>query len=161
MKQALANKKRSRAKALLRVEKGSLVPNDAATVELLRARKYKLGDVLAAELSKPRSPKFHRLAHSLGGMLAENIEAFAGMDAHRVLKRLQIEGRIACDEIPIHAPGVGPCAYFIPLSLSFESMDDGEFHEVIAAFCAYVSHKYWPSLEPEQIEQMAEIWVAP
>ncbi len=65
------------------------------------------------------------MAHALGSLIAENIEAFPGQDAHGVLKRLQIEGNIGCDEIAVIFPGIGPCSYRIPQSLAFESMDEG------------------------------------
>lgn len=155
----MKSKSSKKPKALLRVEKGALVPYDKATVDLLRSRQYKIGDILSAELRKPRNPRFHRLAHSLGEIIAHNIEAFSGCDAHSVLKRIQIEGNIACDEMSLNFQGIGPCTYRIPQSLSFESMDDGEFHQVIEQMCDYISRTYWPSVSPERIEQMAELWV--
>ena len=163
MRNSAANTKpkRQRVKTLWRVGKGVLTPLNASTVELLRNRKYNIGDVLAAELSKPRNPGFHRLAHALGELIAHNIEAFNGINGHAVLKRLQIEGNIGCDEIALNFPGVGPCSYRIPLSLSYESMDQGDFYEVIAAMCAYVASRYWTGISPESIQQMAEVWVQP
>lgn len=154
-----ASTKRRKPKTLWRVGKGMLVPHDANTTALLRARGYRMGDVLSAELSKPRNPKFHRLAHSLGELIASNLDAFEGVEAHSVLKRLQIEANIGCDEIALNFPGVGPCTYRVPRSLSFESMDEGEFKGVITAMCGYVSKTYWPSLSPEKIEAMADAWV--
>lgn len=138
-----------------------LVPHDANTTAQLRAKGYRLGDVLSADLSKPRNPKFHGLAHRLGDLIAANIEAFEGLEGHAVLKRLQIEGNIGCDEIALNFPGVGPCTYRVPRSLSFESMDDGEFKVVIAGMCSYVSKTYWQTVSPEKIEAMADAWVAP
>ena len=152
--------KRTKPKTLWRVGKGVLFPHDSFTTSQLRAKGYHIGDVLSAELRKPRSPQFHRLAHALGGLIAENVEAFAGVDAHDVLKRLQIEANIGCDEIALNFPGVGPCTYRVPRSLSFESMDDGQFKTVITAMCGYVSRTYWPSVSPEKIEAMAEVWVS-
>ena len=158
-KTAAKKPKRQRVKTLWRVGKGVLTPYDNATTEALRARKYSMGDVLAAELSKPRNPRFHRLAHALGELVAGNIDAFKGVNGHDVLKRLQIEGNIGCDEIALNFPGIGPCSYRIPRSLSFESMDQGQFSEVITAMCVYVADRYWPGVEPERIQQMAEVWV--
>ena len=121
--------------------------------------KHKAGELVFAEFTKPRNPRFHRLAHSLGALIADNIDAFAGLDPHAVLKRLQIEGGVGCDEIALNFPGVGPCSYRVPRSLAYESMDETEFHAVIAAMCGYVSTKYWPSLTGDQIEAMADAWV--
>lgn len=157
---AVATKKRTE-RTLWRVGKGCLQPFDAHTVSFLRGRRYAIGDILTADLRKPRNPKFNSLAHKLGDMIAANVAAFHGMTGHNVLKRLQVEGNIGCDEIPLQFPGLGPCSYKIPRSLSFESMEDGEFHEVIAAMCGYVSRVYWKSCTPAQIEAMAGAWVEP
>lgn len=151
--------KRRKDKTLWRVDKGCLLPFDSFTIAQLRAKGYGMGDVLQAELSKARNPGFHRLAHQLGSLLAENLDMFAGWDAHAVLKRLQIEGNIGCDEIAVIFPGVGPYAHRVPRSLSFASMDEGEFKQVVTAMCRYVSRTYWPSCTPEQIESMASAFV--
>lgn len=146
-------------KILLRVEKGRLVPTDEHAIAYLRERNYNVGDVLSAELRKPRNPRFHRLVHAFGKVCADNIESFSGLGAHDTIKRIQLEGNIACDEIRLNFPGVGPCSYRVPKSLSFVSMDDGEFHEVFTAMTHYLSKTYWPSCSPDEIERMAELLV--
>lgn len=151
--------KRTKERTLWLIAKDRLEPLDDFTRQQMRAKGYRVGDIVAAEVTKPRNPGFHRLAHQIGSLLAENIEAFADMDSHAVLKRLQIEANVGCDEIAINFPGIGPCTYRIPRSLSFASMDDGEFHTVIAALCRYVSRTYWPTCPPERIEAMASAWV--
>lgn len=151
--------KRRKDKTLWRVGKGCLLPFDDLTLAQLRAKGYRIGDVLAADLAKGRNPAFHRLAHQLGALLSENLDAFTGCDPHAVLKRLQVEGNVGCDEMAVVFPGIGPCTYRIPRSLSFASMDEGEFKQVIAAMCRYVSVTYWPSCSPERIEAMASAWV--
>lgn len=156
---ASAARRKSKPKTLWRVGKGMLVPHDAYTTSQLRTKGYHIGDVLSAELRKPRNPGFHGLAHRLGELIAANLDAFEGIEAHDVLKRLQIEGNIGCDEIALNFPGVGPCTYRVPRSLSFESMDDGEFKAVIRDMCNYVSREYWKSLSPDKIEAMADAWV--
>jgi hypothetical protein len=143
----------------LRVVKGAFQPADLSCQARLRDKGFKTGDLVFVEFRKPRNPKFHRLAHALGQLCAENIEQFESMDPHRVLKRLQIETQIGCEEMAIVVPGVGKCLHLIPQSLSFESMDEGSFREVIAGFCRHIAKQYWPSLEPEQIEEMAGVMV--
>ncbi len=145
----------------LRIEKGCLVPADTFSTARLRARGYKRGDLVFAELKKPRSPGFHRLAHKLGMLCAENIADFNGMDAHAVLKRLQWEANIGCEEVGVMVPGVGLALMRFPRSLSYESMEQGEFRQIVAAFCQFIADKYWPSLRPAQIEHMAECYVEP
>lgn len=151
--------KRKPEKYALRVVKGGFQPADQTTSARLRDRRLSTGDLVFAEFKKPRNPKFHRLAHQLGHLVAENIEQFEGMPAHKVLKRLQIEAKVGCEEMAIYVPGIGQCLHLTPLSLSFESMDEGEFHEVMQGFCRHIAATYWPSLKPEQIEQMAGVMV--
>lgn len=152
--------KRSPGRVMLRVVKGGLQPADAFSTEELRRRRYKIGDIVAGEIKKPRNPGFHRLAHALGAVISENIEAFSGLDAHTTLKRLQIESGIGCDEIAVNFPGIGPCTYRVPQSLSFESMDEVTFHDTISGLCDYIARKYWPTMDAGQIERMAELWVS-
>lgn len=154
MKQA-----KRRPRYALRVIKGGYAPADHSTAAALREKGHRVGDLVFAEFYKPRNPGFNGLAHKLGEMLAENLDAFTGCDAHMVLKRLQIETGLGCDEIAVVFPGVGPCTYRIPRSLSYESMGDDEFRPLISGFCRHVSARYWPTCEPEQIEAMASIWI--
>jgi hypothetical protein len=156
---AVDAKKRKPERFPMRVAKGCFVPADLSTQERLRERGFKTGDLVFMEIRKPRNPRFHRLAHALGQLCAENIEAFEGMEAHRVLKRLQIEAQIGCDEMAIVVPGVGKCLHLIPRSLSFESLDEGEFKEVISGFCRWIVRQYWQTLTPEQVEEMAGVMI--
>ena len=141
---------------LLTVAKGALVPGDGYTQKRLKERGYRVGDILLADLRKPRHPGFHRLAHRLGQLVAENIEAFEGLDGHAALKRIQIEAGIGCDEIPLRLPVIGQITYRVPRSLSYASMDQAEFEKTIRGMSEYIAREYWPDLTPEQIEQMAE-----
>jgi len=146
-------------KHLLRVVKGGFEPADNYTRDRLREKGYHVGDMLNAILTKARNPAFNRLVHAFGKVLSENIEAFAGMDSHRVLKRIQIEAKIECDEVLLYAEGVGSFIQFLPRSLSFSSMDEGRFREVFVAMCRHVVKVYWKAQTPEQIEHMAELMV--
>lgn len=149
--------KKKPERILFRVAKGSLVPGDDLALARLRARGYKLGDWVTAEIRKPRNPKFHRMAHALGHLLSENIDAFTGMNAHAVLKRLQLESGVGCEAVGIFVPGVGMCEHRQALSLSFENLDEGEFQEIYAGLCQHVIARYWPGLDPEEIERMASL----
>ncbi len=148
-----------REKIFFRVVKGGLQPADSYAASCLRERNYKIGDLLKAELTKPRNPKFNRLVHALGKLVVANIESFAGLDAHRAIKRLQIEGKVACDEIGIMVAGYGMLIQFIPRSLSFESMDEGEYNEAARGISRTIAERYWQSATPEQIEKMAEMMI--
>ena len=110
----------------LRVDKGVLVPADSYAAGQLRTRRFKVGDVLKGKLTKLRNAKFNRLVHRIGQLVVANIDAFQGMDAHTALKRIQLEGNIACEQLALTMPNVGVVMAKVPRSLSFESMDEGE-----------------------------------
>ena len=147
-------------KFMLRVVKvgdqGGFVPADAHTQKRLRERGYTTNDLLAAELRKPRNPRFHRFAHALGLIVVENIEGFENFTSHKALKRLQLEARIECDEIAHKVPGCGMVVSYIPRSLSFESMDEGRFREVICTICSYIVSEYWKTETPETITNIVD-----
>lgn len=125
----------------------------------LRQKGYNIGDVIAATLVKLNNPKFHRLLHHIGRLCAANIDAFHGMDAHKVLKRIQLEGGIACEQMQIVMPSVGMVTVSIPESLSFENMDDGERHEVALAMCRHIAYNYFADMTPEGVMAMAEVMI--
>ena len=148
-----------REKIYFRVEKGMLVPADNYAASKLRERGYRMGDLLSAELTKPRNPKFNRLVHRIGQLVTANIDAFSGLDAHKAIKRLQIEGKVACDEIGISIAGYGMMMQLIPRSLSNESMDEGEYQQAARGICRTIAERYWPSLTEDAIAEMAESFV--
>lgn len=152
---ATARPKRKPEKIYLRVIKGGLVPADNFAEAQVRNKKFKIGDVVGASIRKLRNQKFNRLVHRIGQLVAANIEAFSGLDAHTCIKRLQIEGRIACDEIGVLVQGYGMVIQFIPRSMSFDSMDEAEYHDCAKRICRLISERYWPGLDAEKIEEMA------
>ena len=156
---ATARKAHKREPVNLRVIKGGFEPADRYAEAQLRNKKFKIGDVVRCDVRKLRNQKFNRLVHRIGQLVAANIEAFSGLDAHTCIKRLQIEGRIACDEIGIMVQGYGMVIQFIPRSMSFESMDEAEYHDCAKRICRLIAERYWPNLEPLQIEEMAGVMV--
>jgi len=151
--------KKRRERIYLEVIKGGFRPADACAAAQLRARGYRMGDILAADLSKLRNQKFNRLVHRIGQLVTANIEAFAGLDAHTAIKRLQIEGKVACDEIGISVPGYGMLIQLIPQSLSFESMDEAQYQAAARGICRTIAERYWAGMTEDQIAEMAESMV--
>lgn len=147
----------SRERVLFVIGDGVLIPHSELDRARLREKGYRRGDVLSAELTKPRNPRFHRLAHALGRLIADNVEAFEGMDAHRVLKRLQWESGHGCEEMGVQVPGAGLATVRWPRSLSFASMDEGEFREIYSGLCRHVAKTYWSGLDEAEVERMAEL----
>lgn len=138
---------------------GRLAPADSYAQSRCRERGYRVGDLLAAELVKPRNPKFNRLVHRIGQLVVANIEAFSGLDAHQAIKRLQIEGKVACDEIGIMVANYGMVIQLIPRSLAFELMEEGEYQAAARGICRTIAERYWPELDEDQIAEMAESFV--
>jgi hypothetical protein len=153
------SKKPKQERFLMLICKDGLQVCDDLTRQRLRAKGYSMGDEVSATITKPRNPKFHRLAHVFGQMLADNLDEFEGVDCHTVLKRLQLEHGIACDEILLTTADGMKYVHRQARSLSFADMDEGQFHEVFRQMCHFVSKKYWPELTAEQIEEMAEVMV--
>ncbi|MES0445043.1 MAG: hypothetical protein ABUJ92_00720 [Desulfobacterales bacterium] len=147
----------ARKKFPLRVVKGGFQPASQTAIDELKERGYKIGDMVFADFSKPRNPGFHRLVHALGKLCSENLDAFEGVEAHKVLKRLQVEGNIECDEVALNFPGVGPCVYRIPRSLSYESMSQDQFKLAYMGFCRHIAKVYYPTLTADQVDEMAEL----
>jgi hypothetical protein len=148
-------KKPKPATYMMRVIKGGFEPADNYTQSKLRERNYHMGDLVTCTFKKLNNPKFNRLIHYIGILCQTHIEAFHGMDAHKILKRLQIEGNIHCEAIGVVIPGIGMAEYRYPLSLDFETIDDGARHEIGRAFCRWIAERYWKDMTPEAIEDMA------
>ena len=149
----------SKERICFRVEKGCLTPADNYAISLLQERNYKVGDIVSAELRKPRSVRFNRFVHQLGKLVIENVEGFSEIDAHTAIKRLQIEGGIACDEIGVFIPNVGAVIQKIPRSFSFDSMGEEEYRDSAKKLCDFLATRYWKDCTPEQIERMADCMV--
>lgn len=81
------------------VDKGCLRPANDVALQALRGRHFGRGEIVWVEVRKPRHPGYHRRAHALGRMAAENTDAFDGMESHAVLKRLQLECGAGCEDL--------------------------------------------------------------
>ena len=149
----------SREKIYFRIDKGALIPADGYAASVLRRRSFKIGDVVHADVTKIRNPKFNRLVHRIGKLVVANVAGFGDLDAHKAIKRLQLESGAGCEEIGILLPGFGIVTHRTPRSLSFAETDEGEYVEIARAICRHISERYWPELTPEQIEVMAESFV--
>lgn len=135
----------------------ALVPAGAADVEMIRERGVTIGQMLRADLTKPRNPEFHRLAHALGDLVRKNIEGFEECTAHGAIKRLQEVSGIGCDITRTEIPSVGVLVSKQPRSIAFDSMDQGEFFELVRSLCRFIAERYWPQCTAEEVEQMVEL----
>jgi hypothetical protein len=124
------------------------------TRQQLKEKGYKPGDDVSLEIYKVRNAEFNNLVHQFGVVLSENLDDFTGVDPHKVIKRIQLEGGIACDEMALRGD-FGIVYHRIPQSIAFDQMEEGDFKALFREMTRYVAREYWPSLTPEQIEQMA------
>lgn len=112
-----------------------LVPSHPIDRRSLRERKFYVGKVVRADLVEDRNPGFWRKAHVLGGWLADNVEAFAGLGMHDALKRLQeLSGvGVEVESLEVYVEALRSKVTgtrTVAESLNFQDMDEGRFNEL-------------------------------
>jgi hypothetical protein len=135
----------------------ALAPRSGIDSRIMRERNYRAGDMLRADLKKPRNYKFHCLVHRLGELVKDNIEEFAGMEAHAAIKRLQREADVCCEEQEVEIPGFGKLVIKVAQSIAFDQMEEGAFYQLWQGICRHIAAKYWPDFTEEQISSMVDL----
>lgn len=141
-------------KLFFRVGVDSLMPANSISLGEFRAKQMPVGEIVSISISKLRNNGFNRFSHAVGGLIAANVESFEGYDAHCALKRLQLEANAGCYEIKAFLRGKWELCR-IPKSLSFDSMGEDEYKNVMKKIFAFVAENYWTTETPEEIERMA------
>ena len=141
------------------VAKGRLEPANDRAMQALRDMHLGLGEIVHAKIVQPRNPRFFRLAHQLGALIRDNVPSFELLTSHQVLKRLQFESGVECDDMEMRIPNVGMTTVRVPKSLAFDSMNEADFRHLMTSLCRHVADTYWPDCTPEQVEQMAEAMI--
>jgi len=142
----------------MKVGKGTLTPLDADAGQKLRALGLGLGQTIHIVVRDKRSVAMHRYLHAIAKICADNISDLEGMDAHDVIKRVQIEGDICCKVIMARLiPGMPEIPIRMPESISFKNMEEEKFRKLVGRFCDHIAQKYWPDLDAETIEKMAGV----
>lgn len=131
-----------------------LLAQNPTSAALLAQRGFKAGDVVSADPKKARNPRFWAKVHAFGQAVGDNIEAFSGKDAHEVIKALQLDGDIGCENIVV-GTGDEAMIYRIPVSLSFDSLDETEFQALWNQFTKHVVKKYYDNL-PESAREFID-----
>lgn len=138
-------------------EVGCMVPASKTDRAILREKGIRTGDRIRMPVRKPRNERFNRLVHGLGTLVANQIDGFAGMGAHEVLKRLQAYSGVMCEPVVYQVPGIGQLTRSEPRSLAFDELDEGDFQQFWRGICAYIVRTYWPTLDEHGIESMIDL----
>lgn len=160
----------------------AMVPASQTDRKILEERRTKFGDRLRGMFTKQRNPKFHRLVHQLGTAVKENVEGFEDCaTAHDVIKRLQRESGLFCEQQEIDAnpivaavieaartvlgdaaarmlqavlPSIKKVNVSVAQSIAFDEMDEGDFQLLWRGLCDFIARTYWPGLDVAAIENM-------
>lgn len=138
----------------------ALVPVSDLDRHLLRQRKVSVGREYRVTVEQARNSRFHRLVHALGLLVTQNVDAFASMDSHAAIKRLQRESGLFCEEQEIDIPGLGRLVVKVAQSLAFDAMDEADFRTLYQGICRHVAEEYWPGLDESTVEAMAGLMPA-
>lgn len=68
-------------------------------------------------------------------------------------KQMALVLRVAAREIGVKQKTI---PVKLPRSLSYDSMDEVEFHGVVKGICKFIAEKYWPGMTAEEIEALAD-----
>lgn len=138
-------------------EVGALVPMTQWDQRVMRERKLSVGTEVRAELKKPRSVKFHRLAHALGALLVDNVEGFELLDAHAALKRIQLEANVQCEEIEVTLPELGVVKIKQARSIAFDEMLEEDFANLFEGVTDYIDRHYAAGLCDAVADEYAQM----
>ena len=152
MKTHQARAKRRREPLYLRVTpQGTFEPASALYAGMCRAKKFRVGDLVRAELTKPRYPKHHRLVMVLLQKVLNNQEHLLTIDQLLTIVKIKL-GRAQTFTDTATAR-----TYFVPESIAFDAMDQGEFEVFWKDLCRLVARDYFPGMSPAQVAELAEM----
>lgn len=141
--------KRKREPIYMRVEKGRMEPASAYYAELLRARKFSVGDVVRVEITKPRNPGHHAKVMKLLGKVAELLDTTT--DSMLIMVKIRL-GMV--DAIIDSSTGR---THYVVQSIDFENMDEGEFNVFHRKLSQLVARVWLPTMTPEQVEGLGSM----
>lgn len=131
------------ARLYLRKTLTGFIPADEET--RLLGKKYKLGEVYKADVTKPRSYLHHKLCMALLNLTYQNQERYTNFESFRKAVAMAAGH---CEELHTLDGEV----LKLPGSLSYDALDEVEFTQVMAAMmtvCAGILGMNAPELEAE------------
>ncbi len=141
------------------VEYAAFVPVHEIDRRISRERGFKVGHDYRAEIKQARNVKFHRLAHAVGHLLVDNVEAFRDKSAHDALKQVQVDSGVCCDVerfvIDLGTFGRHEVERNMPRSMAFDDMEEDEFANFFNGITAYIGERYTSVMLDDVV---AEFW---
>lgn len=136
-------------------ELGTFEPASAYYAAECRRRKYRVGDLVHAVITKPRNPKHHRLVMAALNRVLENQDGLQTMDQLLTILKIKL-GRV--DVVVDASSGK---VFYVPQSIAFASMEQGEFAIFWKDLCRVLERDYLPGMSPEAFEQLADMMEDP
>lgn len=122
-----------------RVGECGLFPVDEEGVEILT--KLKLGRDVGCDVKKRRNPKHHRLFFQMIQFLQTHSPIFEHMPTEKA--KYAIKLATGCGQFFVDTE-TGQ-SIFVPRSISFASMEQGEFEHFFDDFCKVAAHRWMPA----------------
>lgn len=133
----------------LRKIPGSLIPDGERDAE--RLKRFKVGDVIKAEVTKPRNYANHKRLFSLLTLIAETSDVYDNVEKALVAVKIA-SGHV--DFLP--NPETGELVA-VPRSIAYESMDEIQFSEWFESAINAVLAHICPHMNRMAIEQATDL----
>lgn len=128
-------------------EGNSLVPADAEAAD--RLYRMKRDSLVMVTARQPRNPRQHRLAWALARLVWDNTEAYTSPE--HVMETVKVNTGY-CDTVTYRIKGVGDVQQLKPWSISFESMEQGEFDVFFDRFLSFVVTDMMPGVDLDELK---------
>ena len=129
---------------LMRKTLGSLRPVDDRGSEMLH--KIANGDMVKCEITRPRNLAHHRLFFALLNLVFSNQDRYEAFDMFRAAFTIALGH---CDVMALPGGKVG----YVPKSISFAKMDQGEFSAFYNQAVDLVCAKWLPGVSSDDVRR--------
>lgn len=133
---------------------GRFEPADDLSRRICKDRGMKVGSEFMGYLYEPRDAQQWRTAHTVAGFLASHVDAFFGMGFHAVLKKIQVDARIAMDVEKIDLGTLGVVTREVPRTLAFGAIDNTQWTAIWREMCGYIRRTYFGEIDADAVDEM-------
>lgn len=174
-------KKKPSERAILATVENLVIPETGESVvgfvpmypldrRMLAGKGLAYGSATTIDVFADRNPRFWRKFHAMALFVADNVDDFEGLNAHDVLKKIQLAAKVHCEQEIVEADqsvvdalaalGVQAPRFWRWKTKSLNFMDTDEIvaGEVWKAICDYVIATYFPSWDQDQIDDACTFW---